>query len=488
MTPLSRTISWIGAIGLALTIFSQVWSVPLSPTVWQDEAQVIDIGRGWFEPESRASIWFDPDRAGLPQLSYVGGVIMEAAYRVGGHSFIAPRLLGLWAAVGAALACLVWLRRMGLSVVVAWIAAFWLYLDPAIERSYRGGRVDAIAIALAFAACAVIADNRPGIDRRWRLAAAGAMAALMPWIWISGVLLWPLIGVAVWHAHKSTQPPWTWQSTGLWLAAGALVATLGAAWPVRGDLVTAVSAMAGLLALDASAPNAAAPGTTGVWAGLWASVRYSPWLPFAAAAGVWFGGRSARAIGAVAAVVALIVVGTRPYLYRYVYLVPYLVVLSAFGVEHLRASGRPWQMRVARAVVVVTLLWSAGLAIGYRSWVAFDERAGRDHDHLRNTLAQVVTGTPTVFVDALEVYHAGRSLGWRMYRPTDDRRAGHQDATLPRTDVIIVNEAFNSPARRARFLAAGFDAGTRVEISPGRARIRYGSLPYGPFVVYHRVR
>lgn len=484
----SRTLGPAALLGLVLAV--QLWTLPWSPTVWQDEAQIIDIGREWFEPTSPATIWFEPGRAGLPQLSYVGGVLMEVVYRLGGGTYLAPRLLSLGAGALAALACLVWLRRLGIESTVATVAALWLYLDPVIERSYRGGRVDVLAIAVAFGACAVIAGGHSRMSLPWRLVLTGALGALLPWIWLPGFLLWPLIGVAVWHKGRSSDSMVGWPAAAAWIAGGAVTATLLVVWPVRDELFAVVSTMSRLLAFDATAPSAAAPQSIGVLPEVWTSMRYAPWLPVAAVAGAWLGRGPARQVGAAAALVAAVVVATRPYLYRYVYVVPYLVVLAAFALARLRASGHASLIRAAHASVVVTLLWSAGLALGYRTWVAWDERPGRDHTALETQLEQALgRGGRSVYVEALETYHAGRALGWRMYRATHASGTDDRDEALRLCDAVIIHSVFDSPARRALFMEAGFDSGTLVNVPAGGAprAVRYGGAAYGPFVVFRRV-
>lgn len=489
-TPSSqRVMTWAGLVGLLVAISVQSWTLTISPTVWQDEAQTIDIGRQLLESSSPETVWFEPGRAGLPQLSYLGPLLLELAFRIGGETLFAPRLAALLAAAVAGIACLVWLRRLGVPLLFGWLALFWLYLDPAVERSYRGARADTLAMALAFAACVVISGSRGATSFRRRLVVAGAIAAVLPWIWLPAFLLWPLIGVAVWHARSESDASTSWLHTLSWGGVGALAGTAAVMLPVSGALFETLAAMRGLLTFDATVKDIGAPQSAGRWDGVWASIRYAPWLPVIAAAGAVVSGRIGRGLALAAAAVALVVIGTRPYLYRYVYLVPYLIVLSALACARLHQSANVWSRRAALGLAIGMALWCAAFALVHRTQSATIERDGRDPGRLVEALERTVgRGPRAVYVETLGVYYAGRSLGWQMYRPSFPWRPADVTAVLEKSDAIVTQLVFDTPERRARFAEAGFDAGTRVDIAEVPAqRFRYGGEPYGPFLVFLRV-
>jgi hypothetical protein len=161
----------------AATFVVYLFTLRLSPTLWHDEVMQLEWGRlalpgvdasyglGWL-PEGR------PFRA----LAYLGCAVQELFCRLFDSDPAGHRLSSILGAMLASYAMLGWLRARG---VVPWIAlacAVLLLWEPTFVQGYRGGRVDSFSIAfMLLALWAVVVGRREEAKRvgSWQMAVGG---------------------------------------------------------------------------------------------------------------------------------------------------------------------------------------------------------------------------------------------------------------------------------------------------------------------------
>ena len=114
--------------------------------------------------------------------------------------------------------------------------ALLFLIDPCFDRSYRGGRADALVFLTAIAACWLLSCYPTGTTKvkKWSLFGAGLLTGILPWIWTTAVLLLPLILVELWRvvSPQAGKSLTKWGNVLLPLVAGMLITAIGLAVPV----------------------------------------------------------------------------------------------------------------------------------------------------------------------------------------------------------------------------------------------------------------
>lgn len=500
--PQSQTISsgmlWRTWAGLALMVLVlQAWTLGLSPVVWQDEVQTIEGGRMLLLPDSPWNVIMGADLKSVPGMSYAGSLLQEWFYRLAGNSYLGPRMANVLAACASSGLLLAWLRRRG---VLGWVAlgvALLFLIDPCFDRSYRGGRADALVFLTAIAACWLLSCYPTGTTKvkTWSLLGAGLLTGILPWLWTTAVLLLPLILVELWRvvfpqAGKSLSK---WVRALLPLVVGMFITSIGLAVPVWGVIESAFTATFHHVCWDISASNPAAGDRAGLLSSIISVVRYSPFLPLLALLGGWVRGNRLLLLAVV--LVISVVAGTRFYLYRYLYALPYLAVLAAAGLTWLGCLPLAgWRRSLMRwGPAVMSLGWAVLLTFVVRNYVALQERPWRDHASLLSVLEKDIGRGPLkIYLGVFDLYFVGRELGWHMFRNKFSLPEAQMDQIFARCDVVVRVPFEDTPEFQAQIKRLGFDAGTTLHAGPHAMPVefqkpRYGGMAYGPYRVYRRL-
>lgn len=495
----NRLLWGVWAASAALLGGLQALTLSVSPVVWGDEVQVIELGRQILEPGSTWSVMQGQDFAPVRGINYLGGLLHELIYRAAGHTFVGPRAVQLLAAWTGSAVLLAWLRQRGAAGWTALIVALLYAIDPIFERSYRGGRVEALVFLGAFIACWRIAGwpRASGRSRRLRFGTAGLITGILPWIWPTAILLWPLVLIETWRvvSPEAGRTAAAWRNA-LWpLAAGFIV---GAFVPIVPVWTVAWSLMATTLnhlLWDVTAASKPAAGPApGVLSSIASTIRYSPFLALLALSGAWL--RSQRGLGLAFLAILALFLGTRFYLYRYLYLLPYLAPLAAAGLTWMWTRAQSARLpRWAPAVpAVAALVWALALCFGVRSYAVAETRLWRDPAELVETLGRGVgIGPIPVCLGAHEVYFAGRSLGWQMYGLKFSASQATAARFMAQCDVAVMPMMPSDVTPRfiAWMMSLGFDGGNIIHTGPFEQpaelqRARYGGAAYGPYRIFRR--
>jgi len=502
-----RTIAaWWG-----LCVVYLLLSVPtllVSPSIYPDEVQILDYGRGVFEPDVEWTVVWNvlQDRATI-SLRYIGVALSEAGYRLGG-GMPGVRLVGLMSGVLAATVFFFWARAAGVRGWLAWLVAAAFLTDPLAVAVSRSGRVDLWAIFFALSACWLLRAS--GRHAALRLVGAGVAVALSAMTWTTAIYLAPLVVAELWAAPalRAAGGKLSWRITGWAWSVFALSAALALAFLLW---VRAPFLPQGWLDFVTMAGAAAGAGSVFAWWPFVESFRANflllP-LALAGAAACW---RTNPALVLAGLATTLLMIPSNVYHFRAIYCLPIYYALVAIGASAaLGMVGGLWTQRVVAACCGILLFFNAGVSMALRSWIGWQRaEANRPEKLLAAARDTVGSGATKVYDANMCFYYAGRELGWRMYRPlfagldpawSDERFA----AFLSKVDVAIVpvsDERRNmerfSRDEKAVLRASGFTLSEVVHVNPPESkpseskgwwdRVLLGGGPsYGSYEIYRK--
>ena len=495
---------WLWCLVGVVVCAVHLTTLTISPTYWQDEVQIVDLGRVTLNPTSSdwSITWSDDDRP-RNYLTYVGPVLQEMAYRIAGSSSAGPRISSILGALVAATVALGWLLSRGVPQAASWLLCLAFFLDPLLVQGYRGARVDVWAMAFCLTSCWVLRHVLSQSDKRlpskWFVMLAGGLAAAAVFLWPTSIVLYPLIMVELAYLVRKIKEAASWKSTVSYLlafAAGGLVLTVLLIIPVIHQAVWMFDSMQKEVVQRVTSYSLidSVRATIIVF-------RTTPILPLVALVGALYR-REGWLIVAIA-VAVIIVLNSFSYDHRVVYLLPYFLVLSAGFYQHLeeRGSGKTYR-RVGTMLLIGLLAWSVGLTLVLRPMLAWSQKAERNPKILLEAAeASIGAGTYHVLVDPWEFYYAGRTLGWKIYRPDPDgefsevdrqKLLEHMDYALFRyIDYVPYIERLDSVMSQAglyhrdTLMTSQEYPEEDGEILSFLGRFR-GAKPYGPYLLYRR--
>jgi hypothetical protein len=437
-------------------------TIQTSPLIWQDEVQIIDYGRSFFDgPNSNWSVsWSAADRpTGFP--SYLGPAIQEFGFRAGGGDVAGPRATALFGAILASAAMLGWLRARSLDWRVALACSLLFFLDPVYAQGYRGARVDAWCMGVMLLGLWAIRamPSRGALQRsvwmpRQGHIVAAVCVAISGLIWTSAILLIPLL-IHELTSNRKQAPGAGVAGNRLWRCSemawvGALSVVMCGLlllpiWQIIHqsfcDLATTTSAV--------SDPNRTATSAGNLVKSCAEAFKYSPWVLLVGFAGCVSLKRWALGLAMLAALLGAVHTGF--YVHRGVYLLPYLFLAIAMASDRLlHAASTPVIRRLVFGILTGMFVWSSGVTLVARTVIALKQRDERDSRRLQDLANRAIgPGTHRVYLGSWESYYAGRQLGWRLFRffrgaqpgdPIWNRLMETMDYAIFRTDYITAKD------------------------------------------------
>lgn len=492
-------LCWYSTI--LIIIFIHLLTISISPTVWQDEVQILDYGRVFWEPHSDWSInWnFTSSRPYFP-LSYLSGAPGEILLRLSDFSVFAPRLFPLVGAVSAATVSLYWLLARKVLPTAAWLISLAFLLDPIFVGGYRGARVDCWVFAFCLGSCYLLrlahynAHNLRKVNIYSAL--SGSLASLAFFIWPSAVLLYPLILLELLSLVLALKPKIKQKSSVyliiLAFLSGGIITTIFLLIPIWEQFVLALSDTAGAASQRSGAEILF---RVEAWKGLLASFRHSYFILLFAFISLAFKFRKGLMLATLLAILAVIFTGV--YVHRAVYLLPYFLALigELFSTESVNIKF-PFEKLFSSLILASLVVWASSLSLVLRPAIALNQKSERDPVIIENVArSSIGAGDYNVyFVDAFEFYHAGRKLGWHMFSSValGDSNLQLTDTNfhdlLSRIDYVVGREKtfdsdFNLALEAANFnrQASLLGENNYEAKALGTARL------YGPYVLYKRV-
>jgi hypothetical protein len=429
---LSRRV-WLIWLLVVIATFSVTFlTLPLTPTIWQDEVQILDFGRLVMPGADESySITWDLDGHPVRLPTYLGFGIQEVAYRICGEGPYGPRLSTVAGAIVASFIMLNWLVARGSMSWVALGCAVAFLWEPLFVEGYRGARVDSWTMAFMLLSLWIVsarseaggrlkvsAPQPPkasslleGLGPKWWQVFAGLCVAVAGLIWVSAILLLPLLAYEI----LRSRPERDGCALSRRFANLVWVGAFTALFVVLLLLPQAAHLSAMIQGVAAGTEKRVAAGID--VAGLLEPYTRSPWVPMAALLAIAYSRSWGLAVALVIAVAG--VLATQAYVHRAVYLTPYYLLAISVGAKALltaqpRKSAAPWVVAFAFAVMLV---WSAGMTLVGRTYLALKQKEARNPAVLLSMAeTQVGPGAHKVYLGNWELYYAGRRLGWKQFR------------------------------------------------------------------------
>lgn len=486
-----------------LTSICHLVTLRISPPIWQDEVEIVELGRNVFpdSDHSWSTLWTSKGSP-LRIVNYVGPCLQELACRLAGGSEIGPRLSTLLGTLLAGTCLLGWLLSRGCRPFVALVSASLLLLDPVFAQSWFGARVDCWAFAFIFMTCWLVWRGSTQHARPSRLkpslAAAGVCLSLAGFCWASAILLVPLVAHEVLVAFR---PFFKRERIAeivpdlVTLAGGTAVTSLLLLLPIWRSVGNSIGS-------TGAAVSSAAQHTSLLSTGMMTitkSLSLSPWVFAFGLLAMFLAVNRALLVAFLGAALAVCV--TNPYTGRVFYLLPYLI-LSLANLFDRGLQGQQKRAVYARIVLVAMWLfvcWSAAITLGARTLNAWRQRQVRSPDRIMEVaVATVGPRAATVYTPCHEFYYAGRQLGWRVFRIFDyggpGAYYGISPAFLARMEFVILRAGEENDAqlqdglRQAGLvltqrIRAGDQAGTRPGTSGSD---RMGVAGFGEYLFFAR--
>ena len=413
------------AVAILLVISISAITLTTSHLIWQDEVQIVDEGRTILPDGDRkwGISWLLDDGRPKYDLNYLGPLLQETAFRLL-DSPTGVRAAALAGAVLASLTMFGWLLARGVLPAVALFGALLFLVDPTISQSYRGARVDALAMGfmfLAFWAVHAGGEIQGGWHIRKHQVIAGGCVGVAGLVWPSVMILLPLLIYEL-VARTSTSTSGLLNISrnvlpsilyiGLFCV---LTISVGLMLAFQGKIITTVAdLLQNLNDMNSLFDNP----IVGVWQGLrniLACFKYNLWLPAMAVILIAMDRRLGLIIVLLIAVTATIV--SYPYIQRVIYLVPYLILAVVLATSKSVLSGNGRRTQLFRGIMVFMLAGSVMVTLGARTWTALYGREARNPEVITNMAESLIgEGGYCVYIDDWRFYYAGRRLGWRMYR------------------------------------------------------------------------
>ena len=418
---------------LAVVFAIQLLTIDVLPHLQQDEAQITDYGRLALDPQSDWSItWWMAEGKPLLLWSYLGPLIAEISFQFAGASGLGPRIASLLGGMVAATMVLGWLISRRVPVYAAFGLSVVFLLDPLFVLSQRMARLDSWVIALCLAACWILHTEIKKESRsfpRWRIMAAGGLAATAAFIWPSAIFMYPLLVFELLQYPRNDKTVIDkWKSIflqGINFILGGVIIVFLLLLPVWDHMVIIFSDMATMVTQNVDASKSFPDKLFGLFnPHNWLKTikvfikTFSPFLPLLAIAGALLKFEKGLIIATIGTVI--LIFATLVYEWRVLYLIPYLIALSS-GV--FIGSGENFKNAIfkkfAFTALVILIIWSVGISLLVRTTLGLETKTALDRDRIHQVASSSIgSGDHKVFLGfTYEFYFVGRSLGWKLYTP-----------------------------------------------------------------------
>lgn len=482
---------WCATAVITLVFFS--FTLTSSVPVWTDESMIVEVGRVTLAGASPVFGWYQRSDSHRPLYNYafLGNILQELAFRATAPSNLGPRVASLLGQIAAFGGLIYYLLLRGLERKYSVLLGLAFLIDPLCDISWRGGRVDAWAFAFLFASLIAIriAWGRgqgvrgagPGIFLGGVAAAAGFL------FWPSFLIFAPLIVVELWALAGRRR---CLISIAIFAAGGMLAAAVMIA-PFRREFLYGLSD-ANLLAVM-QAKLSRGDGIEQQFRALLISFAQTP---IVVAAGLCALVRRRNRLLLVGFLVGLAVVfGTMVYRLRILYLLPYLyLAVASFFQDDEQPVRFPWR-RAGVWAVALMLFAGAGFTVAGTTLSGVSNRPGKNPLALIEAARSAVGSGPLrVYMQAPDLYFAGRALGWQQFYCYDGCWGpGITTPTfqelLAGMDVAIFRDEPDS-LRRGVVEKLGYRFSTVMLPEGGYQNSlfgwRYGARSYGPYFIYRR--
>jgi hypothetical protein len=471
-----------------MVFLAHLTTLSFSPLPWQDEVEIIEMGRNGVLEKSPTWSMIVPSKGRCSwSLYYVGGVIQEFGYRLS-RSCLGPRLLSL---VGLGVASFLLLRYLMVKGSDYWLAcgiSLIYMVDPIITQSVRGARVDVWTTVCVL--LSLILVGRLGKQENCKgggaLFCVGFLSTLQLFIWPSSAMQLPLILLEIWTLARFWNYPrkemLRWIFTGV---AGSIFAAVLIGLPLvaHSDVVLRTFSQLSKGNLQGS-----------LLANIAALSICCFKTPFLCIAGflTMLLRRTNWKYAIVFFLCLVFAVKTSIYVHRFVHLVPYLILAMAFGLNELVVQSKRLR-HGALAFVLLTFCFGFGYSVILRNVSEYMLRGSRSYTVLKETLRNEIGGVGTrIYLDSFHPYYVGRELGWIQNRMVWDRWKddGNAREILANSELFLTEKNL-SEALQSWLREIGFEKKITIVIPSSTSEriiafMRRNGRPigYGPYTLY----
>lgn len=424
---------WIWFLLVVIVFLIQLLTLDVLPQLQQDEVQITEYGRLALDPLSEWSVtWLISEEKPLLLWSYLGPLISELSFQVGGASGMGPRIASLLGGMFAGTMMFFWLRTRKTPDLIALGLGLAFLLDPLFVLTQRMGRVDGWVFGFCIASCWFLrrsSNKQKKINSVLYILGAGFCAITASFIWPSAILLYPLIAYEFWAIQKEKKGNSIgWRYLGqkiLLFGAGALLATIILIIPVWENLMIILKDLTTLVGNNIEVNKTLNDQLLALFDyQLWFKLikayvkTFSPFLPLFAIIALII--RKEKVLFLILVFTIAIIFASLVYEFRALYLLPYFVVaVSGIIAESINNPSKRWIRKLNTFVLSVLIIWSVGISLIVRTTLGFEGEKIRDREKITHAMTSTIgPGDYKVFLGyTYEFYYIGRSLGWELYTP-----------------------------------------------------------------------
>lgn len=472
--------------GLALIVFGiHVITLVDYPPCWFDEIEIIEMGRfSLFDVHPDWSVNLIPSSSAVPQVPqpyfhYLFAAIQESLYRLTG-SFVAGRLLALASLPVSALLLCKWLATKGFGTITLLMTTTLFLLDPNATICAHWYRPDlwTLSIALVTMILLSVSRTKAPLPRRFACLVAGALSCTMLFVWITSMLLLPLIA---WEAVASVrrldeEPQQNTIRRGLldtaMFAVGGLLAAVTWLLPLYPHIPAIIRQYAELSELGGGGDSG------GIIQHVTDFVKIalrSPCVWTFAGLGIALAVRKRTIHVLIFLGLCLLMLKTRVYHLRMIQLLPFLFLFAADAIDW--AMQHKGKMLSQGANVLLALAVSSYFSLSVLALNFAALPSGNTFSALTKRLEKALaTPNPNVYLYDMEheLYYSGRALGWQMYSYANREtifNASRSANLLDRLDAVVITDFAKRPptdADLALLKKKGFTNVETIKLPHGR--------------------
>lgn len=481
---------------LVIVFLIHCLTLTVSPTIWQDEVQIIDYGRTFLNSNTDWGMnWDVANNRPYLTLFYLGCLVQELAFKATHFSIVGPRIVSLIGASLAATTTMGYLSSRQVPLKIAALLGLALLLDPLFVQSYRGDRIDCWVIAICFAACWLLRLSIDSIHNHQSnlvpVSLAGSLSVIAVFIWPSALILYPLILVELLSLLYVTTKGTDSLTSGVQLIAifaGAVIITgILIIIPITGQLGILVSNF-----LEFTSERVGGFGLSAI-INLFVSFKNSPFLPLLAVISCI--SRRDKAL-LIASLFALsLVLNSGVYVHRVIYMLPYFITLSSELYRQDKKSPIQKLIPHSKKYLYLLLIWAITLSLLIRPATGLRNYDGRNPNLLVNIgTSYIGKNEYKVWDSTWNFYQTARLLGWKVYQPFFG--IGTNDATKNFIDnldyVILSPESYLEEIiqKQGLQMKESINVDKYIQDNPGilyKVTRNIGSKTgYGPYILYSK--
>jgi len=494
-TPKNFWKYWAIATSFIFTV--HLLTLTIYPTIWQDEIQIIEYGRLFFEPDTDWSTnWNTLTDAPNFALFYLGPALHEIAFRLTHFSIVGPRLWSLVGALVASSSLVGWLLSRRVVPLFAGLIGIIFLLDHMFVFSYRGVRVESWVFALIFSSAWLLRSQanalqqQINIHRLLPLAFSGILTATSFYMWPSAVLLYPLIAVEFIYLVNSIQKSDYLSLSDLRRIIGCFIASFCATFillllPVIGNIITLIENFSQYTS-NLSGKQSIADALN-ILPNIFLSNR-SPFFPIMSLLGIYLNYRKNKILIFAFLIALGVVLASHVYVFRVIYLLPYLVVFTSLLFSSSDKPNKFWQ-QISIFLISLSLIWTVSLSLVLRPVLVLVGGESTNPSVLMNLATLAIGKYPhNVLIQPFEFYPAGRKLGWKMYKPFN----GSTEDILKQINIRY-GIFFDSSAAEKELKEAGLQPIGQLQIQTNTPnswfkqllrRLKIKTASYGPYYLF----